>query len=189
MRRAERVRVWASRGRTPARDVDYKVLQAFGRVYPVAVDPTDEDATRCEAIADRLAELDALRDAAFGEDGEDGDVDETVDIDALETEYEALNAEYESRTTGWSADDLGRAGVLAYWDRGEIATAVGLVRPEDRTDRTPEAPGAGSSDADGTGRIASADGRKRDDGDDAESDALVLCELAEGRPQDRAGRA
>ena len=126
---AERARLgfaWAE----AVRDVDYKVLQEFGRVYPGAVDPAGEDALRCEAIANRLAELDEARDA-----------EDCPDIEALDVEYDTLTDEYEGLTTGWSEADLGRAGVLAYWDQGRIATAEGLVRPEDRADRQPVAAG------------------------------------------------
>ncbi|MDO5759385.1 MAG: chromosome partitioning protein ParB, partial [Rhodobacterales bacterium] len=114
------------------REVDYKLLQEYGRVYPGMIDPEGEDAARCEAIADRLAALDAARDAAFDDDEEQG---EHIDGDALEEEYEALSDEYDDLTTGWAPEDLARAGVLAHWDRGQIATVSGLIRPEDRTDR------------------------------------------------------
>ncbi|SFH27675.1 chromosome partitioning protein, ParB family [Palleronia marisminoris] len=151
---AERARLgfaWAD----AMRDVDYKALQEFGRVYPSSVDLTAEAAERCEAIANRLAELDEARDA-----------EDCPDIDALDDEYEALNEEYEGLTVGFSDADLGRSGVLAYWDQGRIATVEGLIRPEDRQDRTPEAsPG-------GEGTTA---GEQGGDGE-TESDALVLSE-------------
>ncbi len=153
---AERQRLgfaWAE----AVRDVDYKVLQSYGRVYPGAVDPTGEDADRCEAIANRLAELDEARDA-----------EDCADIDALEDEYEALDTEYESLTSGWAEADLGRAGVLAYWERGQIATIEGLVRPEDRQERQPEAAAGGGSAPTGE----PGDG-KTDEGGHA---ALVLSE-------------
>ncbi|PZX14235.1 ParB family chromosome partitioning protein [Palleronia aestuarii] len=132
---AERARLgfaWAQ----AVRAVDYKVLQEFGRVYPGAVDPVGEDAARCEAIANRLAELDEAREAYEAPGAED-----CPDIEALDIEYDTLTDEYESLTTGWAEADLGRAGVLAYWDQGRIATAEGLVRPEDRADRQPVAAG------------------------------------------------
>ncbi|WP_375262507.1 ParB/RepB/Spo0J family partition protein [Palleronia sp.] len=144
---AERARLgfaWAD----AVRDADYKTLQEFGRVYPSSVDLTGEAAERCEAIANRLAELDKARDA-----------EDCPDI-------EALNDEYEGLTVGFSDADLGRAGVLAYWDQGRIATVEGLVRPEDRQDRTPEAsPGGEGTTADEHG----GDG-------ETEDDALVLSE-------------
>ncbi|WP_299845761.1 ParB/RepB/Spo0J family partition protein, partial [uncultured Jannaschia sp.] len=149
------------------RAADYKALQEYGRVYPGAVEPAGEAATRCRIIADRLAEIDELRDAAYDEEHE---ADEVPDIAALDEEYETLNAEYEGLTTGWAEADLGRAGVLAYWDQGRIATIEGLVRPEDRTDRQPAATGEGATPAGGAG---SADGAE--DGE-AGDDALVLSD-------------
>ena len=140
------------------RDVDWKVLQDYGRVYPGTVDPQGDDAVRCEAIANRLAELDAGRDA-----------EDCPDIDALEEEYETLNDEYEELTRGWKPDDLARAGVLAYWDRGRIVTVEGLIRPEDRTDRRPEAIGTGGTTE--TGGIGDAGGNA-----EGGSDALVLAD-------------
>ncbi len=152
---AERERLgfaWAQ----AVRDVDYKVLQEFGRVYPGAVDPTGEAAERCEAIANRLAELDEARDS-----------EDCPDIDALEDEYEKLTDEYETLTTGWAEADLGRAGVLAYWDRGEIATTEGLIRPEDREDRKPVT-ASGDGGAAPTGDAG--------DDDAGGNDALVLSD-------------
>jgi len=138
------------------RDMSWQDLQEFGRVYPGSVDPVGDAAERCEAIANRLAELDEARDA-----------EDCPDIDALEDEYEALNEEYESLTMGFGADDLARAGVIAYWERGEIATVAGLIRPEDRQDRKP--PAAGGEGGVSTG---GATGEPDADGDDA----LVLPE-------------
>ena len=150
------------------RAADYKALQEYGRVYPGAVEPAGEAATRCRIIADRLAEIDELRDAAYDEEHE---ADEVPDIAALDEEYETLDAEYEGLTTGWAEADLGRAGVLAYWDQGRIATVEGLVRPEDRTDRQPAASGGtGGASADGTG--GESDGEDGEAGDDA----LVLSD-------------
>ncbi len=143
------------------RDVDWKKLQEYGRVYPGSVDPAGEDAARCEAIANRLAELDEARDAAMADDQEDG---QHLDGDALEDEYEALNEEYDALTTGWSESDLARAGVLAHWDRGEIATVEGLIRPEDRTDRRAETTGTAGAAGDAGA------------GEEGDSDALVLAE-------------
>ena len=163
---AERARLgfaWAE----ALRAADYKTLQEYGRVYPGAVEPAGEAATRCRIIADRLAEIDALRDAAFDEEHE---ADEVSDIAALDEEYETLNAEYEGFTTGWAEADLGRAGVLAYWDQGRIATIEGLVRPEDRTDRKPVATG-GDGGASAGGGIAG----DTEDGDGSD-DALVLSD-------------
>ena len=137
------------------RHVDYRALQEYGRVYPSAVDPVGDAATRCEEIANRLAELDEARDA-----------EDCPDIDALEDEYEALNEEYESLTTGYSETDLARAGVIAYWERGCIQTVTGLVRPEDREDRKPREPGDAGS----------APGGEATGESDAGSDALVLSD-------------
>ena len=150
------------------RDVDYKVLQDYGRVYPGARQLTGDEAARCETIANRLAELDEARDAACDDEHEAG---EHPDIEAIEAEMDDLNAAYDALTTGWGARDLERAGVLAYRERGEIATAVGLVRPEDRTDRRPEATGGAvaggmsgtTGDAEGNGvAVALADSLKAD---------------------------
>ncbi|WP_299845202.1 ParB/RepB/Spo0J family partition protein, partial [uncultured Jannaschia sp.] len=150
------------------RAADYKALQEYGRVYPGAVEPAGEAATRCRIIADRLAEIDEMRDAAYDEEHE---ADEVPDIAALDEEYETLNEEYEGLTTGWAEADLGRAGVLAYWDQGRIATIEGLVRPEDRTDRKPAATGGnGGASTGGTG--SGSDGEDGDGGDDA----LVLSD-------------
>ncbi|WP_299821272.1 ParB/RepB/Spo0J family partition protein [uncultured Jannaschia sp.] len=163
---AERARLgfaWAE----AVRAADYKALQEYGRVYPGAVEPTGEAATRCRIIADRLAEIDEARDAAM--DDIEGN-DEKPDLEVLDEEYEALNEEYEGLTTGWAEADLGRAGVLAYWDQGRIATIEGLVRPEDRTDRQPAATGEGATPAGGAG---SADGAENGE---AGEDALVLSD-------------
>ncbi len=124
------------------RDVDYKLLGDYGRVYPGSVDPMGDDAVRCEQIANRLAEIDEARDATFGDENEP---DEHPDIEALEAEYENLNAAYDELTTGWKPEDLARAGVLAHWSRGRIETVIGLIRPEDRTDRRPETAAGGTA--------------------------------------------
>ncbi|WP_299821690.1 ParB/RepB/Spo0J family partition protein [uncultured Jannaschia sp.] len=144
------------------RAADYKALQEYGRVYPGAVEPTGEAATRCRIIADRLAEIDEARDAAMDDiEGNDDHPDDRPDLATLEEEYEGL-------TTGWAEADLGRAGVLAYWDQGRIVTIEGLVRPEDRTDRKPAATGGG--DGTSTGATGGTEGSE-DDGD-----ALVLSD-------------
>ncbi len=164
---AERARMgfaWAQ----AMRHVDYKTLQEFGRVYPGAVDPTGEAVERCEAIANRLAELDEARDAAMDDfSGDEGHPDEGLDLAAIDEEYEQLNEEYERLTMGFSETDLSRVGVIAYWERGDIQTVEGLIRPEDRQDRKPE--------ADRTGDATDAS-RASDASDASDADALVLAD-------------
>ena len=137
---AERARLgfaWAEGRRT----ADYEALRAFGRTYPSTVEPKAEDADRAREIADRLAVLDALRDEAGEGEGEDeieGDpgqadeqANERIDFEALEDEYAALQAEYDAMTTGWTDEQLSRAGVIAHWGYHGVEVVCGLIRPED----------------------------------------------------------
>ena len=149
---------------TALRDVDWKTLQDYGRVYPGARDLEGEEAAACEKIANRLAEIDEARDVAFDEEHEP---DEAPDVTALEEEYERLTDDYETLTTGWKPEDLARAGVLAHWERGGIGFVVGLIRPEDRTDRRTEATAGGAA----AGGTTVAPGEE-----DGGSDALVLTD-------------
>ena len=111
------------------RDVNYQSFQEYGRVYPGTIEPSEADAERCAVIEARLTEIEDAY--------EDSD-----DPDALEAENERLNEEYEMLTTGWAERDLASAGVIAWWKDGEIAMVAGLVRPEDRRDRSGEATSA-----------------------------------------------
>ena len=129
------------------RDVNYQSFQEYGRVYPGTIEPSEADLERCAVIEARLTEI------------EDA-YEESDDTDALEAENERLNEEYETLTTGWAERDLATAGVIAWWKDGEIAMVAGLVRPEDRRNRSGEATSAGGSDA-STG---------------AKDDALILSE-------------
>ena len=135
---AERARLgfaWAEGRRT----ADYDALRAFGRTYPSTVEPKAEDADRAREIADRLGVLDALRDEA-GEGGDEFEGDpgqadeqagERIDFEALEDEYAALQAEHDAMTTGWTDEQLSRAGVIAHWGHDGVEVVCGLIRPED----------------------------------------------------------
>ena len=136
---AERARLgfaWAEAART----VDYEALRSYGRIYPSEIEPQDEAKTRAMEIADRLAEIEELR-----------ETDETADIDALEDEWERLNNEYEELTTGYAAEDLARSGVIAAWERGEVTLLTGLVRPEDKLTARPSTPAPAAAGGEATG--------------------------------------
>ena len=140
----------------------------------MTVEPEGEAAERCQEVADRLQAIEEELEA----EAED---DLPADPEALHAEHERLGAEHDALTTGWSAEDRACAGVLAYWDGEGIRTMAGLIRPEDREDRSAAGGGAvGTADAPGGG--------VKDDGagsglDAAEGDAppdLVLSASLEG---------
>lgn len=116
------------------REMNFMDIQDYGRVYPGTIEPSEADAERCVVIEARLTEIEDAY--------EDSD-----DPDALEAENERLTEEYEMLTTGWAERDLASAGVIAWWKDGEIAMVAGLVRPEDRRNRSGEATSGGSPDA------------------------------------------
>ena len=126
---AERARMgfaWAEGRRT----ADYQALRAYGRTYPSPIEPEGEAAERVTAIADRLVAIDALRDAYEAGDEAEAD-DDGTDFDALEDEYEALRQEHEELTTGYGAEQLAQAGVIAHWHHDGPQVVHGLIRPAD----------------------------------------------------------
>ena len=155
---AERSRLgfaWAE-GRRMA---DYEALRAYGRTYPSIIEP--KDAERATAIADRLVAIDELRNEA-GE-GDPGQAGAQPDFEALEDEYVALQAASEALTTGWTDEQLARAGVIAHWRHDGPQVVYGLIRPEDAAAAkggaaTPAAPGEPRSEGEAGGETLDAEG-------------------------------
>ena len=80
--------------------------------------------------------------------------DEDLDPDAHDALYDridALEAEARDLQEAYSADDLGRSGVIACWSNGQVSLHVGLVRPEDRPDAAKGEAGSATGKTDATG--------------------------------------
>ena len=103
--------------------LDYAELSAYGRIYPQAKEPTEDDETRLLVIAVRLDEIARLLD--------DNAVDE-ADSETLSEEYDALEEEADALQNGFLPDQTARAGlVIAPDGHGGFRVEAGLVRTED----------------------------------------------------------
>ena len=139
---------WAECRRT----ADYAELRDYGRTYPGPIELEGDAATRAAEIADRLLAIDELREEAEGAWDESGDGDprdevddEMPDLDALEDEYVALQEEHEMLTTGYTAEQLAQAGVIAHWTHGRVEMVHGLIRPIDTSEAKGETAAAGAA--------------------------------------------
>ena len=160
---AERQRLgfaWAEGRRT----ADYEALRPYGRTYPSVIEPEGDAAERCVAIADRLLVIEELM-------NDPDSADEGTDFDALENEHADLTEEHERLTTGWTEEQLAKGGVIAHWQYDRVVTVLGLVRPEDRDDRSKGVTGG----ADGDGGASGAAGGSAST-DAGEGDAFFLSE-------------
>ena len=165
---------WAEGHRT----CDYEALRPYGRTYPSVIAPEGEAAERCGVIAERLLAIDEARDTAE-------EMDDGTDFDALEDEYAELTEEHEGLTTGWTDEQLSKAGVIAHWRYDRVEVVYGLVRPEDMETGTGETTfGAGGAAAE-TGQAG--DGSGTDGGaDDAPAPFEVAASLAADLRTERA---
>lgn len=113
---------------------DYSMFHAYGRVYPVQIEPDEAGQKRVDAITSQLRDL------------EDRMEDQTISNEAYDEcadQVEALSEEADALQTAYAPEDLARAGVFATWNNG-LQLSVGLVRPEDA--KSKKAP---STDPDG----------------------------------------
>jgi ParB family chromosome partitioning protein len=114
---------------------DYAAVADYGRVYPGPVEPDEKGQKRVDEIT---AELEKLEHEMENEELEDEAYNELYDrVDALEAEARALQEAY-------NAEDLARSGVIASWSHGKISLHVGMVRPEDKAERSGKGTGAPS---------------------------------------------
>ncbi|EAQ02658.1 ParB-like nuclease [Pseudooceanicola batsensis HTCC2597] len=114
---------------------DYAAMADYGRVYPGPVEPDEKGSRRVDEIT---AELEKLEHEMENEELEDEAYNELYErVDALEAEARALQEAY-------SAEDLARSGVIASWSHGRISLHVGMVRPEDKAERSGKGTGAPS---------------------------------------------
>lgn len=125
---------WAEHRIDPDRDA----FGAYGRVYP---QPVELDEAAQAKVDEMSARLDELAEAYEAE--EDWDAQ-----DRLEAGHEALQAEIDALTTGYSATDAALAGVVASWQHGGVRFTYGLVRPEDKPDKPGEVSRSGGAPED-----------------------------------------
>ncbi|WHZ38354.1 ParB/RepB/Spo0J family partition protein [Sagittula sp. MA-2] len=122
---------------------DYAAMAEFGRVYPGPVEPDESGQQRVNEVT---AELEKLEREMENEDLAD------EAYNALYERVDALEAEARDLQEAYSAEDLARSGVIATWAQGRISLHVGLVRPEDRPERSDKVPGTsaeeGAADSD-----------------------------------------
>ncbi|WP_227267668.1 ParB/RepB/Spo0J family partition protein [Roseobacter weihaiensis] len=111
---------------------DYAEMSDYGRVYPSPVEPDEAGQKRLEEIT---AEIETLQ-----LEMEDEDLDDDA-YGALSEKVDDLEEEMRGLQEAYSAEDLGRSGVIAAWAHGQVQLHVGLVRPEDN------APDASTSEA------------------------------------------
>jgi ParB family chromosome partitioning protein len=101
---------------------DYAAMADYGRVYPGPIEPDEAAQKRIDEIT---AELEKLQLEMEDEGLEDGAYNALYErVDALEEEARDLQEAY-------SAEDLARSGVIAFWSGGQVTLHVGLVRRED----------------------------------------------------------
>lgn len=114
---------------------DYAAMADYGRVYPGPVEPDEKGRKRVDEIT---AELEKLEHEMENEELEDEAYNDLYDrVDELEAEARDLQEAY-------SAEDLARSGVIASWAHGKISLHVGIVRPEDKAERSGKGTGAPS---------------------------------------------
>jgi ParB family chromosome partitioning protein len=114
---------------------DYAAMADYGRVYPGPVEPDEKGSRRVDEIT---AELEKLEHEMENEELEDEAYNELYErVDALEAEARDLREAY-------STEDLASSGVIASWSHGKISLHVGMVRPEDKTERSGKGTGAPS---------------------------------------------
>lgn len=114
---------------------DYAAMADYGRVYPGPVEPDEKGQQRVDEIT---AELEKLEREMENEELEDAAYNEHYDrVDELEAEARDLQEAY-------SKEDLARSGVIASWSHGKISLHVGMVRPEDKAERSGKDTGAPS---------------------------------------------
>ncbi|ODM45298.1 chromosome partitioning protein ParB [Ruegeria sp. PBVC088] len=122
---------------------DYSAMADYGRVYPGPVEPDEEGQKRLDAITAQLETLEREMENEDLEDGAYNDLYERVDV--LEAEARELQEAY-------GAEDLARSGVIASWSNGQVTCHVGLVRPEDKVERSGKVTGGpsekGTADSD-----------------------------------------
>lgn len=112
---------------------DYAATSAFGRIYRQPIELDGDAATKGDALALRMAEIEE----AFDEEG-----DEDAQA-ALQDEYDGLGEQLEELTNAYTALDAALGGVLAIWNGRSITLHDGMVRPEDMPER--KASGAAAS--------------------------------------------
>ena len=114
---------------------DYAAMADYGRVYPGPVEPDEKGQQRVDEIT---AELEKLEHGMENEELEDEAYNELYEsVDALEAEARDLQEAY-------STEDLARSGVIASWSHGKISLHVGMVRPEEKAERSGKGTGAPS---------------------------------------------
>ncbi|KCV81107.1 parB-like partition protein [Actibacterium atlanticum] len=121
---------------------DFAAMSDYGRVYPSPMEPDKKGQKRLDAITAELEKLEREME------------DENLDPDAHDALYDrvdALEAEARDLQEAYSADDLGRSGVIACWSNGQVSLHVGLVRPEDRPDAAKGEAGSATGKTDATG--------------------------------------
>ena len=116
---------------------DWDLTSSYGRVYPEPIEAEGEAKVKADQIARRMEEIEVEFDEAGDEETQD----------ALQTEFDALTAELEDLTTGYSLLSQGVGGVLAIWNGRTIQFYDGMVRPEDM----PKGEGASETDRAGVG--------------------------------------
>lgn len=88
---------------------DFAAMSDYGRVYPSPMEPDKKGQKRLDAITAELEKLEREME------------DENLDPDAHDALYDrvdALEAEARDLQEAYSADDLGRSGVIACWSNG-----------------------------------------------------------------------
>ena len=114
---------------------DYAAMADYGRVYPGPVEPDEKGSRRVDEIT---AELERREHEMENEELEDEAYNELYErVDALEAEARDLQEAY-------SKEDLARSGVIASWSHGKISLHVGMVRPDDKAERSGKGTGAPS---------------------------------------------
>jgi ParB family chromosome partitioning protein len=122
---------------------DFAAMADYGRVYPGPVEPDEQGSRRVDEIT---AELEKLEHEMENEELEDAAYNDLYDrVDELEAEARDLQEAY-------STEDLARSGVIASWSHGKISLHVGMVRPEDKAERSGKGTGSlsdkGAADGD-----------------------------------------
>lgn len=121
--------------------IDFPHAHGLRRIYPRDVELPEADISRLELIE---AELDRLQAACEAVDEPDPDMEER--INALNAEYEAIDA----KGRAFEPANIARAGAIVSVDPdGTLAVIRGLVRPEDepRAEETSAVPVGDTKDA------------------------------------------
>ncbi len=108
----------------PTVEVQWQDTARYGRVHPVAADPTPDEETEIQRLRDRAEEL-----ANINEEDWTDDLDR--EAESIEPRLEAIDAQINARAV-FRPQDIAIAGCIAtIASDGTLEVIQGLVRPED----------------------------------------------------------